>query len=114
MIKQSDLQNRYCINGTCVDFDYILKLEDNKRIRFRFTREKDSPSVWTMHVILKRTRDADSQVYNFGYQLPKANMDLTMVAAIGLKYFQMYLKEEIQSKSQLDFALGEITNGMVG
>lgn len=113
MIKQSDLQNRMCVNGTCVDFDYILNI-DEKRLRFRFTRDKNDLFVWNMMVVLKRTRDADSQIYNFGYQLPKANMDLTMVAAIGLKYFQMYLKEEVQLKSNLDFTLGEITNGMVG
>ena len=113
MVKQSDLVNRYSINGVCVDFDYILNIDD-KRIRFRFTRNKHNLSVWNMGVIIKRTRDADSQVYNFGYQLPKDNMGLTMVAAIGLKYFQMYLKEEVQFKSSLDFTLGEITNGMVG
>ena len=113
MIKQRDLQNRMNINGVCVDFDYILTV-DKSRIRCRFTREMDNLAVWNMMVVIKRTRDADSQVYNFGYQLPKPNMDLTMVAAIGLKYFQLYLKEEVQLKSSLDFTLGEITNGMVG
>ena len=113
MIKQSDLVNRCNIDGKCIDFDYFVNL-DNSKIRCRFTRDKDHLSVWTMTVVIERTRDADSQVYNFGYQLPKENMDLTMVAAIGLKYFQLYLKEEIQLKSNLDFTLGEITNGMVG
>lgn len=113
MIKQSDLVNRMCISGVCVDYDYILNINDT-RIRCRFTRERNQLSVWNMMVIIKRTRDADSQVYNFSYQLPKENMDLTMVTAIGLKYFQLYLKEEVQLKSNMDFALGEITNGMVG
>lgn len=113
MIKQSDLVNRMNINGMCVDFDYILK-SDDVRIRCRFTRDKNQPLIWNLMVVLKRTRDADSQVYNFGYQLPKSNMDLTMVTAIGLKYFQLYLKEEVQLKSNMDFVLGEITNGMVG
>ena len=113
MIKQSDLVNRMNINGICVDFDYILTMDKN-RIRFRFTRNKDQALVWHMMVVLTRTRDADSQVYEFSYQLPKTNMDLTMVAAIGLKYFQLYLKEEVQMKSGMDFTLGEITNGMVG
>ena len=113
MIKQKDLVNRMNINGICVDFDYILEI-DKSRVRFRFTRNNDNPLIWNMMVVMNRTRDADSQVYNFGYQLPKANMDLTMIAAIGLKYFQLYLKEEVQLKSNLDFMLGEITNGMVG
>ena len=113
MIKQSDLVNRMNIDGMCVDFDYVLTIEET-RIRFRFNRHTSQPNVWTMMVVLRKTRDADSQVYNFSYQLPKPNMDLTMVAAIGLKYFQLYLKEEVQLKSNLDFTLGEITNGMVG
>lgn len=113
MIKQSDLINRININGICVDFDYILNI-DKTRIRCRFTRDEDQPLVWNMMVVMNRTRDADSQVYNFSYQLPKSNMDLTMIAAIGLKYFQLYLKEEIQLKMNMDFTIGEITNGMVG
>lgn len=113
MIKQSDLKNRMNINGVCVDFDYYIN-NDDSRIRCRFTRDKNQLLVWNMMIVMKRTRDADSQVYNFSYQLPKENMDLTMVAAIGLKYFQLYLKEEVQLKSNLEFELGEITNGMVG
>ena len=113
MIKQKDLENRMSVNGMCVDFDYILKM-DKTRVRCRFTRETDNLSHWNMMVVIKRTRDADSQVYNFGYIMPKENMDLTMVAAVGLKCFQLYLKEEVQMKSNMDFALGEITKGMVG
>ena len=113
MIKQSDLVNRMNYNGTCVDFDYILNV-DGKRVRFRFYRDENELLVWNMMVVIKRTRDADSQVYNFSYRLPKPGMNLTMVAAIGLKYFQLHLKEEVQLKSNLDFMLGEITNGMVG
>ena len=113
MIKQSDLVNRMNANGMCVDFDYIFDI-DKTHVRCRFTRDENEPLIWNLMVVLKRTRDADSQVYNFGYKLPKPGMNLTMVAAIGLKYFQLYLKEEVQLKSNMDFILGEITNGMVG
>lgn len=113
MIKQSDLINRVNDDIFCVAFDYMLNVDDEK-IRCRFTRDKDEPLVWNMMVIMKRDRDADSQVYNFGYQLPKYGMSLTMIAAIGLKYFQMYLKQEIQKKMNMDFMLGEVVSGMVG
>ena len=113
MIKQNELINRIYIDKTCVDFDYILTIGE-MRIRLRFTRNTNNLCTWNMMAVLVKTRDADSQVYNFAYQLPKENMDLTMVAAIGLKYFQLHLKEEIQFKSNMDFALGEITMGMVG
>lgn len=113
MLKQSDLKNRKVVNNVCVGFDYFLKIGE-KEIRCSFTRSKTFPSLWDMLIILDRTRDSDSQIYTFSYQLPKSNMDLTMITAIGLKYFQLYLKEEIQLKSNMDFILGDITNGMVG
>lgn len=116
MIKQSDLVNRMNIDGVCVDFDYIINIED-LRIRCRFSRNNNADyelPTWLLIVLLKRDGVKDSEVYNFSYQVPKANMDLTMVAAIGIKYFQMYIKKEIESKTGLDFVLGDITNGMVG
>lgn len=113
MIKQSDLKNRKVMNNICVGFDYFLKIGE-KEIRCSFTRSKTSQYLWDMLVILDKTRDSDSQVYTFSYQLPKSNMDLTMVAAVGLKYFQLCLQEEIQIKSEMDFRLGEITSSMVG
>lgn len=117
MIKQSDLINRINIDGICVDFDYILEMGES-RIRFRFTRETENNNLestsWNMIVMFKRDLIRDSQVYCINYQIPKINMDLTMVTAIGLKYFQMYVKKEIELKTELDFVLGDITNGMVG
>ena len=114
MIKQSDLVNRMAINGVCVDFDYFLNIENGPRVRCRFSRDKSDLKMWCMCIVLERTRDADSQVYSFNYQLPKDNMDLTMVAAIGLKYFQLHLREEIQLKSNIEFCLSEVTANMVG
>ena len=45
MIKQSDLINRMNVNGVCVDFDYILEI-DESRIRFRFTRDVNESTNW--------------------------------------------------------------------
>ena len=44
--------------------------------------------------------------------MPKDNLPLELICATGLKYFQLYLKEEIQAKSNLDFELGDILTGM--
>ena len=67
---------------------------------------------WRMRIVLDKTRDADSQVYTFGYIMPKSNLPLELIAATGLKYFQLYLKEEIQTKSEYDFMLGDVLKGM--
>ena len=80
----------------------------------KFERVREDVLIWNMRVVLDRTRDSDSQVYNFEYQIPKIGMDLTMIAAIGLKYFQLFLKEEVQKKVDIDFIIGKITGGMIG
>lgn len=113
MVSQKELINRAYKEKECIGFDYQLKDEnDNVLVNAQFG--KRAPTEWWMRVVLDRTRDADSQVYNFGYVLPRENMDLTMVCAIGLRYFQLYLKDEIQSKSAIDFAIGDVTAGMNG
>lgn len=107
-----ELQNRIYSGKQCVGFDYIAKNEKNEtqfEARFRAGAEKNE---WKMQVILDRTRDKDSDVYNFSYIVPKSGLPLELIAAIGLKYFQLYLKEEIESKVSHDFLLGEILKGM--
>ncbi len=113
MINQKEL-NRVYRGKDCVGFDYFIKLGENETLKATFKKSPIDSKQWALQVVMGRTRDADSQVYWFDYVLPKEGMDLTMIASIGLKYFQLYLKEEVQMKTNLDFALGEITGGMVG
>lgn len=114
MIRLSDLQNRVYSGKTCMRFEYELKVGDNKTAIAMFTRAVEDVNMWTMHLVLDRTRDKDSEVYNFTYILPKGNISLMLIAATGLKYLQLHIKEEVQMKTDLDFALGEITNGVIG
>ena len=83
MLTLKDLDNRVYSGKICLEYSYILK-----------------------------DQDADSQVYTFGYIMPKSNLPLELIAATGLKYFQLYLKEEIQTKSEYDFMLGDVLKGM--
>ena len=112
MITLKDLQNRIYSGKQCTGFDYIVKNEKDEtqfEARFRAGAEKNE---WNVKIILDRTRDKDSDVYNFGYIMPKSNLPLELIAATGLKYFQLYLKEEIQTKSEYDFMLGDVLKGM--
>lgn len=115
MLTMKDLECRVYEGIQVVSFMYTHK--DDKGIpqwQARFYRDKDEPRQWAMQVVLDRTRDADSQVYNFGYVMPKLGLPLELVAATGLKYFQLYLKQEIERKITMDFEIGEITDGVVG
>lgn len=113
MIKLKDLNNRDYDGRKCISFEYVLKDEkENKLLVARFSNEDTSGKVWRMNVIFDRNRDADSQVYNFGYSMPKDNLPLELIAATGLKYFQLYLQQEIQQKSGIEFSLGSLLEGM--
>lgn len=114
MIKFKDLQNRVYRGKTCVLFEYALMVDDQYVVA-RFERQMKTtsmPNEWNMQIIFGRMRNKDSEVYNFGYVMPKDNVPLELICATGLKYFQLHIKEEIQAKSNLDFELGEILQGM--
>ena len=112
MIALKNLQNRIYSDKQCIGFEYIVKNEKDEvqfEAKFRTGTKKNE---WRMQVVLDRTRDKDSDVYNFGYIMPKSDLPITLIAATGLKYFQLYLKNEIELKVSYDFLLGEITRGM--
>ena len=111
MITFKDLKNKVYSDKTCIRFEYEL-VANEKRIIANFDRDVENKAQWNMQIIFGRTRDKDSEVYNFGYVMPKDNLPLELIAATGLRYFQLYIKEEIQAKTNLDFVLGEIIRGM--
>lgn len=116
MLRLKDLQNRVYSGKQCVRFEVPVQVADNKYVLAQFVKvvqdDAANGNEWHMRVILNRTRDKDSEVYNFGYVMPRNNLPLELIAATGLRYFQMYLKEEVQSKTNMDFYLGSILEGM--
>lgn len=117
MIKLNDLKNKINANGACVSFDYYINTgNEGNPLRASFIKQNHNSQlpIWNLTVSIPRVKNADTNIYTFDYQLPKPRPDLTLVAAVGLKYFQLHLKEEIQSKMNLDFVLGEIVEGVVG
>lgn len=114
MIRLKDLQNRVYSGKNCVRFEYELDVSKEKTVCAVFNKTSESINMWKMSIVFDRTRDKDSEVYNFMYTLPKENVTLELVAAVGLRYFQLHLKEEIQMKSDMDFLIGKIVEGVVG
>lgn len=118
MIEIKELKNRVYEQKDCIAFDYeLLDSDENKRekkvlMEARFKREKTDGKIWRLMVVFPRTEHADSQVYFVVFQMPKPNMDLRLVCATGLRFFQMKLKEEIQEKVIIDFEIGSVTEGM--
>ena len=113
MLRSRDLCNRIYSGKQCVGFQVnIIDADRGKLMEATYRRDADSESTWTMQILFPRTRDKDTEVYNFGYTMPRSNLPLELIAATGMKYFQLYLKQEIQDKSALDFAIGELLEGM--
>ena len=112
MLSLGDLKNRVYSGKQCMRFECMFMAED-KPIIAAFERKKSVESnEWNMRVIIDRTRDKDSDVYNFGYIMPRSDLPLELIAATGLKYFQLYLREEVQTKSLMEFSIGEMLEGM--
>ena len=115
MIKFKDLQNKVYSDKVCVRFEYEIHFEHNgvkSKVCAYFKRKENNLNYWIMQVLFDRTRDKDSEVYHIDYIMPKSNLPLELVAATGLRYFQLYLKEEVQIKSNMDFELGNTLQGM--
>lgn len=112
-MELKELTNRKYEGNDCIGFAYSIKEEtSDTEIEFKFTRKIKGSRLWKMEVNLPRTINADMQCYVFPYEMPRDNMQLTLICATGLAYFQMYLKNEISFKSMIDFELGEITRNM--
>lgn len=116
MLSLKDLENRVYSGKECVGFQLSLSNGSSCSINATFSREGStgiemSPK-WTMLVLIPRTAFKDSDVYCIHYEMPRNDLPLTLVAACGLRLLQAQLKEEVQSKSDLDFLIGDITKGM--
>ena len=89
-------------------FEYDLLVENesgNKtELPFRFKRLGDK--TWSVEMV------CGMQVYQIMFDVPKNSMDLTMVAAFGLRNIQYQLQQEIQMKSIIDFTIGDMTKDM--
>lgn len=118
MIGRKELNNRIYHGKECIRFDCSVVDKTSEAggceecFKATFNRAIKDSKLWSMIIVIPRDRDRDSQVYCFEYMLPKDGMPLELVAAIGLKYFQLKLKEEIQQKSNWDFVLGDLLKDM--
>ena len=109
-ILQSELINRKNdkVTGSPMSFEYDLLVEDepgNKtELPFRFNRLGDK--TWLVELVF------GMQVYKVMFDVPKNSMDLTMVAAFGLRNIQYEIRQEIEKKSIIDFTIGDETKDM--
>lgn len=112
-IKLKDLELRVYDGKECKGFTYFLNTGERTKQRFDFELVEDEASQypgleWRMLTLIPRNGIHDTQVYGQHFVAPRKGIPLETIAAMGLKYFQHHIEEEIQLKSNLDFSLGVI------
>lgn len=112
-IQMRQLECKEYNGKVCTGFKYNHRNEQNELLwTAQYTRANEQQ--WRIVVVLDKTPESSHQVYQIDYIMPKASMSLEMVAGVGLKYLQLRLKEEVQSKIEMDFDIGELTKDLVG
>ncbi len=115
MIKLRELEHREYENKKCTYFEYKCKNDDDLLFvaRFEFVGD-DSIDIWDMQIVLPSTSNGigESQVYYKSFALPKKGIGIDLVCATGLRYFQLCLKDEIQRKMLMDFAITDCAGDM--
>lgn len=109
-ILQSELINKKNdpVTKVCMGFEYDLLVEnepgDKIELPFRFKRIGDK--TWSVELVI------GLQVYQVMFDTPKNGMDLTMVAAMGLRNLQYEIAQELEKKSILNFTIGDEIKNM--
>lgn len=117
MIKLKDLKNREYKDKECVAFQYDLDLGKDDRAQqvslvFQFERASTEKQLWLLTTRIARTEAADTQCYYIGYEMPRKDLPLELICATGLKYFQLQMQSEMQLRTNVDFSIGSVTEGM--
>lgn len=112
MLRLKDLENRRYIGKECHEFMYRIVNEKKEEYATAMFRRGSQENEWIMKLTFERTRDSDSQHYHFGYIMPRAGIPLETIAATGLKYFQLFLTNEVQTKVDMGMVLSSVLEGM--
>ena len=115
-INIGDLKRREYHDKDCVRFEYELPIADATEVEklvFVFERESNSASFWKVQVVYPKTYFVNAQVYEFEIQMPSIMyaQNIVSVCEMCLNAFQNTLKIEIQDKSIVDFAIGDLIGG---
>lgn len=113
MVEDKDLKLREIKDKECIAFVYDLFFNEQKNYMRCFFHKVEN-RIWQVEIWDYSTSNKSDVIYRWGYEMPKDNMSLTMICAFGLKRLQMQIKEEIQMRSELDFIIGDLVEGIYG
>lgn len=109
MIKLGDLVAREYEGKDCTRFSYRIKDDEGfKVLEATFERVMQVDRYWTMRIVVGPSEHRESQIYSVGIVVPRSTTPLEHIAYQCLRIFINELREEIQTKSSIDFQLGSL------
>lgn len=117
MIKSNELVNRKYDGKNPVGFDYWLDIGTDEKVQpiricVTFIQMQDIKTSWLLKTQFERTGIADTQCYYINYDMPREHLPLELICATGLRYLMMQMQDEIQTRSNVIFAISTTTEGM--
>lgn len=110
MFGLRSLEERCYEGKACVRFTYRVAIENEEPLVVWFMRKNHDSRNWTLKTIIETYNGNHSYVFSFAH--PSSRCNLESIAAYGLRILQSSLQREIQSKSNIDFAIGDAISGM--
>lgn len=114
-LQMSDLIKTKFDGKHCIGFEYVLK-DDSQEYTFRFEKhigDYPNANAWKMYAIVPDVySENDKKLVQFVYGIPKEDMTLVKVAAIGLQLVRGLMQREITLCTTIDFLISEAVDGV--
>ncbi len=114
MIRPQDLVKTKHVNKHCVGFQYTIT-DNGIDYVFEFEKVKDESvdNAWKMYAILPDIySEGNKKLIQFIYGIPKADLSLVKIAAIGLQLVRGLMQREINLCTTIDFLINEQLEGV--
>ena len=116
MIQFKDLKNRTYAGKRCTGFQLIKEIDKDLTATVLFRKlklEDGTRDIWSAKLIIDDSTLVNTiDLYDVVYEMPKKDMDLTLIAGSGLNHIQVKMQTEIKIKVKTDCIISEMLIGM--
>lgn len=120
MIKVQDLVKTKFSDKHCIGFQYTINdhgvnytFEFEKHNEFGNYNSKDTDNIWKMYArIPDICSEGNLKMVQFVFGVPKIDLSLVKIAAIGLQLFRGLMQREINLCTTIDFLINDQLEGM--
>ena len=114
-LQMSDLVKTKYDGKHCTGFEYILK-DNSAEYVFRFEKyngEYPNTNAWKLYAMIPDVySENEKKLVQFIYGIPKDDMSLVKIAAIGLQLVRGLMQREITLCTTIDFLIKEVVDGI--